>query len=1450
MNKLTEQINQLSVEQRAQVERQLFQRVTPQPQITIPRRTATEPLPLSFAQQRLWFIQQLAPHSAFYNLPTVLQLQGTLQIPALQQTLNGLLQRHEVLRTTYPLHDGAPIQVINDGATLALPLVDLSPLPDPERTAHLQQQLQHATRCPFDLTQELPLRATLYRLAEDDHVLLLVWHHIAVDGWSMAVFQREFCHLYQAFSQGQRPTLPTLPIQYADFALWQETMFQEHKWQPQLDYWKAHLGGTLPILDLPVAQPRPTRRTMAESYPGAKATCTLPNSMTTALKTLGQQTRATLFMTVLAGLSLLLYRYSGQTDLIIGTPIANRRRAESEGLIGFFANTLPLRIDLQGAPTVRQFLERLRHLTLTAYENQDMPFEKIVEAVNPVRDFNRQAIFQVLFVFEETDALPYHLPGLVTTPLEIEKGIAEFDLLFNVVVTPHGMRVNLHYRQDLFAAATSQRLLTHWQQLLTAMIATPDRAITRLPMLTADEETQLLQTWNQTHYANGPEQLLHRLIEAQCATAPAQMALIYRDEVVTYGALNAQANQLAHWLRARGVTPATLVAICLRRTPRAVIALLAVLKAGGAFILIDPTWPAERRATILQQGAIKFLLTDQASSQESHTATHAPTTALGVQGTVLCLDQERNTLRTCSTQNLPTKLPPDQVAYVVYTSGSTGDPKGVICSHQALANYALFFGRMVALSAQDRRLQFGSIGSEHFIAEVINTLCGGATLIFRPQDEAPSIAEFLQVLTEQAVTITSLPVAYWQQWMQTLHAGKSRVPASMRVVITGMDQVEAEPCQIWQQHIGNRIAWFNVYGPAEATCVSTYYKADFSAGQLPQRIPIGRPIANVGIYLLDPAMQPVPVGVIGEIYIGGMGVAQGYLHQPARTAERFVPNPFGPGRLYRTGDFARYQPSGDIEFLGRTDHQVKIRGYRVELGEIEVALRRHPAVRQAVVVADGATVNSKRLVAYVVADPTQPLTPQALRHYLAEKLPAYLLPAAFVMLDAMPINSSGKLDRRALQENHPAPTVSATTVDEHFVPPTTPLEIALAAIWSDLLEVAPIGLHSNFFELGGHSLLAVRLLAHIEQQFEAKAALSTFFAQPTIAQLAQLLLQNEPATAPGIYVTSTPLSTVQQAAVMRLNEELMNPSGPQSWTSVLHRHQWYRRRRAMSALLRALPARVTQQTLALLCRSPWWTRHIYPKEVALLQAFLPLLAAELPANSAWTYPRDADAVIAKSLFHHMVHHYNIAPTTEQKTPRQALDAPSMVGSDLLAAAKANGQGIVLVQYHHLISPSFDLARFGPSVTIGGIPLYLAYFQIQHEVIKNSLFANQLHAARAHLRAGGIVRIAPDGRYGASATLEMNFIQRRRPFFTSFAELALMTDAVVIAALRNIDEQGRSCTTFVTLDAGDATMPHAERVERLVRQYVALLHRFWTETPWLVPWYQIKQQLACPPVVGT
>jgi len=1449
MNKLTEQINQLSVEQRAQLERQLFQRATPPPQSTIPRRTATAQLPLSFAQQRLWFIQQLAPHSAFYNLPTILQLQGNLQIAALQQTLNTLLQRHEVLRTIYPLRNGAPIQVINDGATLPLSLVDLSARPAPERTAQLQQQLQHTTLCPFDLTQELSLRATLYRLAPDDHVLLLVWHHIAVDGWSMAIFQREFCHLYQAFSAGQQPTLPPLPIQYADFALWQERMFQEHKWQPQLDYWQAQLSGTLPILDLPVAQPRPTRRGTAESFPGAKATCTLPTSMTTALKALGQQTRATLFMTVLAGLSILLYRYSGQTDLIIGTPIANRRRAESEGLIGFFANTLPLRIDLQGAPTVREFLERLRQLTLTAYENQDLPFEKLVEAVNPVRDLNRQSIFQVLFVFEETDAPPYRLPGLVTTRREIEKGIAEFDLMFNVVVTPQGMQVTLHYRQDLFAAATSQRLLTHWQQLLTAMIATPDRAITHLPMLTAAEATLLLQTWNQTHYANGPELLLHRLIETQCAAVPTQMAMIYREEQVTYGALNAEANQVAHWLCANGVTPATLVAICLRRTPRAVIALLAVLKAGGAFILLDPTWPAERRNTILQQGEIKFLLTDQASSQGWHTTTHDLTTTLGVQGTVLCLDQERDTLRTFPTQNLPITLPPDQVAYVVYTSGSTGDPKGVICSHQALANYALFFGRMVGLSVQDRRLQFGSIGSEHLIAEVINTLCGGATLIFRPQDEAPSIAEFLQVLTEQAVTITSLPVAYWQQWMQALPAGKSHVPASLRVVITGMDQVETESFQIWQQHIGSRIAWFNVYGPAEATCVSTYYKADFSAGQLPQRIPIGRPIANVCIYLLDPAMQPVPVEMIGELYIGGMGIAQGYLHQPARTAERFVPNPFGPGRLYRTGDFARYLPSGDIEFLGRTDHQVKIRGYRVELGEVEAGLRRHPAVRQAVVVADGATVSNKRLVAYVVADPTQPLTPQALRHYLAEKLPAYLLPAAFVMVDAMPINSSGKLDRRALQENHPAPTLATAAIDEHFVPPTTPLEIALAAIWSDLLGVTPIGLHSNFFELGGHSLLAVRLLAHIEQQFEAKAALSTFFAQPTIAQLAQLLLQDEPVAAPGAHVTSPSLSAEQQAAVMRLNAELMNPSGPQSWSAVSNRYQWYRRRRALSTLLRALPPKATQQTLALLCRSPWWTRRIYPNELALLHAFLPLLAAELPANSAWSYPRDVDAVIAKSLFYHTLHHYAITAPAAHKTSQQGLATPPMAGSELLTAAKAKGQGIVLVQYHHLINTPLDLTRFGPSVTVGGIQHYLAYFQIHHEVTKNSLFANQLHAARAHLRAGGIVRMAPDGHYGASAALEMDFMQRRCAFFTSFAELALMTDAAVIAARRNIDAQGRTSNTFVALDTGDATMPQAERIEGLVRQYMGILHRFWTETPWLVPGYQIKRHLANPPLIA-
>ncbi|MBX3014592.1 MAG: amino acid adenylation domain-containing protein [Caldilineaceae bacterium] len=1394
----------------------------------IPRRGATDPLVLSFAQQRLWFIQQLAPDGTFYTLPTALRLHGVLNRSALQTALTHLIERQATLRTRFPAVHGVPIPELCDPSALVLSQIDLSTYPAAEREVQLRQQVQAALLQPFQLDQEIPLRVQLYRLAEQEHLLLFVLHHIAIDRWFSPILRQEFSHFYQAACRGENPSLPPLAIQYTDFALWQQRSYQEGKWQTQLDYWKTQLSGELPILELLGDRPRLLPQSVVETRPGGKVTLVLSPTLTTELKSLARQTKTTLFMTVLAAFNILLYRYSGQDDIIIGTPMTNRDRVEVEGLMGFFANTLPIRSDLRGNPTVRELLARVRSLTLNAYANRDLPFEKMVEAIRPVRDLDRQTIFQVMLVFGESDSTAYQLAELQIAEEPIEKGIAEFDLMLDLVGKPTGLQATLHYRLDLFDGTTMERMLTHFQEIIAAMVATPDQTIAQLPLLTEAEREQQLQVWNQTQVVHEQPLLLHRLIEKQCQARPQHTALLYREQQVTYGELNQQANQLARFLIRKGVQAETLVAICLPRSPQIVATMLAVLKAGGAFLLLDPTWPAERRAQIYRQSKVTFLLTDAA-------AEHADFTWDALEQ--LDLQQERAAWQGEASHDLTVAVAPEQLAYVVYTSGSTGEPKGVMCTHQAMANYVMFYARMIALTPQDRRLQFGSVGSEHFIAEVINTLCNGAGLFFRPQ-ETPTITEFLQLLTDHHLTTTSLPVAYWQQWVQTLAAGTGTIPPSLRVVVTGMEQVPSDAFRIWQQAIGNRLAWFNVYGPVETTCVSTTYKADFSDDQLPSRIPIGRPIDNVCNYILDQQMQPVPIGVAGELYIGGMGLARGYLNQPALTSEKFVANPFGPGRLYRTGDFARYLPSGDIVFLGRRDHQVKLRGYRVELGEIEASLAEHPALTQAAVLADTSEAGAKGLIAYVVAEPAQTSpTPQSLRQYLATKLPSYMIPAAFIIIETMPLTPSGKVDRQTLAKTYPAASLATRAGEENIVPPRTELEVALAQLWSQLLGIEQVGIESNFFELGGHSLLAVRLLAEIERQFDAKPTLSAFFVEPTIAYLARALAPTHAVQPDKLGAAFNTLSPRQQEAVKQLNVALADPAGPQRWRTLAQRNHWHRRRRLLHGLAQALPYSLTHQSLAWLCRSAPWRQRVYPKQLSLTQAFLTQLATV--ADTPWR--PDDEAILSKSLFYNTVQQYHI----RQHGSQQAAEA-AIVGLERLAAAQAKAQGVVLVQHHHTANASLRLPEGSPTATVGGIHHYLAYFQIQNETLQNSLYANQLHTARQILQAGGRVRIAPDGHYGASTAQTYAFLGRRRPFFSSFAELALMTNALVMPVAVSTNHAG--CTQFhfiAPLDAGEPTTPHAQRVEKIVAQYVAFLRQQWIEAPWLVPWHQMERHLTYP-----
>ncbi|MFN8443076.1 MAG: amino acid adenylation domain-containing protein [Caldilineaceae bacterium] len=960
MDDLKARLETLSPEERARLEHTLFNFAAPPPVQRIVRRAPSAQPLLSFAQQQLWLIQQVTPDYVFYNMPNALRLWGSVNLNALQAALDGICQRHEALRTCYPLVDKVPLQQLCAGRPLPIPLVDLSDLPLAERETVLQSALCTETLRPFTLAQEQPLRVTLYRLAAEEHVLLVVTHHIASDYLSREIFQREFCLLYSAACQDKAIQLPTLPIQYVDYALWQRNLSETGHWQTQIDYWQAQLAGELPILDLPTDHPRPSAPTVTGTHAGANATTLVPQALIDDLRRLSRAENVTFFTTLLTAFNILLHYYSGQEDLIVGSPFVNRTEVELEGLIGFFANPLPLRSDLSGDPTIRQLLARNQQVTIGAYDHQALPFEKLVEVIRPVREPDRPVLYQAFLRFLERPEPEYTLPGLRVSRLAVEKGIAEFDLMLDLGAVQGEFQATLQYRTDLFAAATIQRMLSHLRNILQAMVATPDQRLSQLPILSAAEREQLLCTWNQTHVAHPPT-LLHEFIKAHAQSMPQQTALHYGQAQLTYKALNQAANQLAHFLRGQGVSDETLVALCLPRTPQVIIAMLAVIKAGGAFLLLEPTWPQERLATILKQGQIRFVLTNQAAAGGV-----AAVSAAGVPVELLDLDALEPTLQQEPSHDLHHPQAPDALAYVVYTSGSTGEPKGVMGTHQALVNYVRFYARLVDLSPSDRRLQFAAVSSELLIAEVFCTLGGGATLILRPDQAVASIEEFLRLLDHEQITITGLPVAYWHQWTQAM-AAKAITPSALRVVVTGMDRVQTEPFKLWQEKIGKRIAWYNVYGPAETTCVSTYYKADSATAPTLTNVPIGRPISNVTHYVVDAQMRPVPIGVPGELYIGGLGVTRGYLNQPEQTAERFVDNPFGPGRLYRTGDFVRYLPSGDLEFIGRRDQQVKIRGYRVELGEIERTLNQHPAVQQSVVIRIELSSMDQQLVAYWVA---------------------------------------------------------------------------------------------------------------------------------------------------------------------------------------------------------------------------------------------------------------------------------------------------------------------------------------------------------------------------------------------------------------------------------------------------------------------------------------------------
>lgn len=1043
------------------------------------------PVPLSFAQQRLWVLAQLEPGSPSYNIPIALRVAGSLDVPALEKSFNEVVRRHDVLRTTFVAVDGQPRQVTAPKVEIPLRVIDLEHLPQGEREATALRLATAEAKRPFELAYGPMLRTSLLRLSEDEHVLLVTLHHIVSDGWSAGILVRELTTLYENYMAGRPSPLPELSIQYADFASWQRQWLSGDRLETQLAYWKTALGNSPQPVELPTDYPRPA----IQSSRGASVTAKFPPDLSEGIKAFSRRQGATLFMTALSGFYVLLFRYTGQLDLIVGSPIANRTRRETEDLIGFFVNTLALRVELHGNPTVGEVIERVRVACLGAYTHQDLPFERLVEELQPVRDVSRSPLFQVMFDMQNVLTPEAGIRGLHFAPLEIENQTSKFDLTLTVQDTEEGLIGAIEYNTDLFEETTMQRMLRHFQKLLEGMITGPEMRISELPLLSMAEQ-QLLVDWNNTKDEYPQGMCLHKLIEVQADKTPDAVAIVCGKQSLTYHELNRRANQLAHYLRQHGVGPDVLVGVCMERSVEMVVSLLGILKAGGAYLPIDPDYPQDRIEFMLKDTQPVLLLTQR----------HLFAQFQGYSGYALYLDTDWPLIAHQSTMNPQVSLSPLNLAYTIYTSGSTGRPKGVGNTHLGLLNRLQWMQDFFHLRTGDRVLQKTPFSFDVSVWEFFWPLMTGAGLVVAGPGEHRNPARLIELIKEHNVTTIHFVPPMLHVFLET--AGVDTCRCLQRVICSG----EALSAEL-QRRFFMQLTWaelHNLYGPTEAAIDVTAWicKRNDDATS----VPIGRPIANTQIFLLDRQDQTVPIGVPGELHIGGVGVARGYHRRPALTAEKFVPDPFSkiPGsRIYKTGDVARNREDGVIEYIGRLDHQVKVRGFRVELGEIEAWLSKHSAVREVVVVAREDQPDDKRLVAYIVpvSMPSR-LTPTAndLRQFLSKQLPEYMIPAKFLFLPELPRTANGKIDRKLL----PAPDFSAQLIDQ-YVAPRTVIENKLAGMWAEVLNVERIGIYDNFFDLGGHSLLAVQLMSRIRKSIGGSLSLLAIFQAPTVASLAELL---------------------------------------------------------------------------------------------------------------------------------------------------------------------------------------------------------------------------------------------------------------------------------------------------------------------------------------------------------
>jgi amino acid adenylation domain-containing protein len=1040
-------------------------------------------LPVSFAQQRLWFLNQLDPGSPVYNIPAAIHIEGELDVKVLEQSFNALIERHEILRTTFAVVDDEPVQVVSSAQPFTLPLEDLQHYPSSEQKAVVQQRMYLASTRPFNLQQGPLLSARLFRLAEKKHILFLNIHHIIADGWSIGILWHELGVLYTSLLTGGPSPLSDLPIQYADYAVWQRKWLTGERLARLTEYWRRQLAGAPVSLDLPTDWVRPPTQT----FRGSLYNFSLPSALVTQLEALSAREGVTLFMTLLAVYQTLLYRYSGQDDVLVGTPVAGRTRSRVEDLIGFFVNILALRGDLAGNPCFSEVLRRTREVCLGAYAHQDMPFEKLVDELQVPRNPGLSPLVQVVLALQNTPMPPIEFAGLTLHPIRIDNGTAKFDLMLNLQQSDQGLLGTVEYNTDLFEEATIGRMMAHLQMLLEGIVANPEQRIDDLPLLTEREREQVVAEWNDTTAVYPREGCVHELIEVQAARTPDVAAVVFEGKQLTYKELNQQANQLAHYLRHLGVGPDVPVALCLKRSLEMLIGILGVLKAGGAYVPLDPSYPAERLRYMLEDCGAPVLLMQRELESQAH--------FMEKQCKIVYLDADRDEIARQSEANLPRKVLGDNLAYIIYTSGSTGRPKGVMVRQRGLLN--LCFGLRAFfedLSVQNVAL-ITSISFDISVNQIFPALIFGRTLHIISEAVKYDGRMLMEYVINRHIHLLDAVPSYLNAVLTDLQT--ERVTCALRYILVGGEKLERWLLDKAFRQLGKEVVIVNVYGLTEITDLNSL--AILANGDTKGPVTIGRPLPNNRLYILNRRNQLQPPGVMGEVCIAGESLSRGYWRRPDLTAEKFVPCPFGEGEVMcRTGDIGRWLPDGTIELLGRADHQVKVRGFRIELGEIEQLLDRHPGVRESVAIVREDRPGDQRLVAYVVPLPGEKLSSREVRQYLQILLPGYMVPAVVVLAE-LPHTPNGKVDRKAL------PVPGSTEVEALSVAPRTSTEMALAAIWKELLGVSQVGIEDSFFDLGGHSLLVTRMAAQIHRNVGVEIPLRRLFETPTIGELAHYI---------------------------------------------------------------------------------------------------------------------------------------------------------------------------------------------------------------------------------------------------------------------------------------------------------------------------------------------------------